>query len=392
MSKILYDNKAIQSVINGKMAFFKFLSANDTGLTGGHQSGIYIPKKSSRILFDTPGVRGENKDRLIKISWQGEVVTDSRIIYYGKKTRNEYRITRCKSNEGDFLSSDNTGSLIVLVQNDYEDYSAWILITEDEIESFLGYFGINPTDTGRLIGSYEIPAEIKKQREIEKIVQSLKGDFPQTEIMAELARKIYGSVYCNKKNMVFCNPDEVLLRWINMEYELFKMIEENLYGRQICQGFSSMQIFIDTANSILNRRKSRAGKSLEYHLSAIFDINKLQYEAQVITEGRKRPDFIFPSGKSYHDLTYDVSKLIILGAKTTCKDRWRQVINEADRVKIKYLCTLQQGISPQQLCEMKKENVVLVVPKPYIPMYPPEYRDDIYNLSEFIDMVREKIS
>ena len=33
---------AIDAVAKGKMAYCKFLSANDTGDTGGHQAGIYI--------------------------------------------------------------------------------------------------------------------------------------------------------------------------------------------------------------------------------------------------------------------------------------------------------------------------------------------------------------
>ncbi|MBS4766488.1 hypothetical protein KG007_09765 [Alistipes sp. kh20] len=48
------------------------------------------------------------------------------------------------------------------------------------------------------------------------------------------------------------------------------------------------------SNQILNRRKSRAGKSLEYHQLTTFTTCKLQYETQVATEGYKKPDFIFP--------------------------------------------------------------------------------------------------
>ena len=175
-----------------------------------------------------------------------------------------------------------------------------------------------------------------------------------------------------------------------MEYDLFRRIEEIQYGDIIRAGFTSMQDFIDTANSVLNRRKSRAGKSLEYHLEAIFQGNNLPYEPQVVTEEKKRPDFVFPSGSAYHNPSYPADKLIVLGAKTTCKDRWRQVINEADRVKTKYLCTLQQGISPQQLHEMRSENVVLVVPAPYITTYPQEYRQEIFSLAKFIQLVQEK--
>ena len=155
-------------------------------------------------------------------------------------------------------------------------------------------------------------------------------------------------------------------------------------------GFTSMQDFIDTANSVINRRKSRAGKSLEYHLEAIFQGNNLPYDPQVVTEERKRPDFVFPGKNAYHNPEYPSDKLVVLGAKTTCKDRWRQVITEAARVKTKYLCTLQQGISPQQLHEMESENVVLVVPKDYKKTYPMEYRKGILTLADFIKLVREK--
>mgnify|MGYP002868622352 CR=1 FL=1 len=114
--------------------------------------------------------------------------------------------------------------------------------------------------------------------------------------------------------------------------------------------FKSVDEFVSMANQVLNRRKSRAGKSLEHHLAAIFDENHISYTAQAVTEGNKRPDFIFPSEAAYHDLSFPVQKITSLAAKTTCKDRWRQILNEADRLRDgkKYLCTLQQGISAKE--------------------------------------------
>jgi type II restriction enzyme len=80
----------------------------------------------------------------------------------------------------------------------------------------------------------------------------------------------------------------------------------------------------------------------------------------------------------------------VLGAKTTCKDRWRQVLNEADRVDEKYLFTLQQGISANQLKEMCDYNLKLIVPKKYLTCFPSEFRDKIGTLSSFITMVKER--
>jgi type II restriction enzyme len=80
----------------------------------------------------------------------------------------------------------------------------------------------------------------------------------------------------------------------------------------------------------------------------------------------------------------------MLGAKTTCKDRWRQVINEADRIETKHLFTLQPGISKNQLKEMEEYGVKLVVPQKNISTFPKDYQSSISNLSGFIAMVRAK--
>lgn len=92
MSSIL--NSAISKVQNAQHAFCRFITANDTGKNGSHQAGFYIPKCAAPLLFDKPGVKGENKDKLVKVKWQDDFLTDSRFIYYGQGTRNEYRITR----------------------------------------------------------------------------------------------------------------------------------------------------------------------------------------------------------------------------------------------------------------------------------------------------------
>jgi hypothetical protein len=53
----------------------------------------------------------------------------------------------------------------------------------------------------------------------------------------------------------------------------------------------------------------------------------------------------------------------MLAAKTTCKDRWRQILNEADRIPAKHLLTLQEGVSEGQFREMNDAGVRLVVPR-----------------------------
>jgi hypothetical protein len=74
----------------------------------------------------------------------------------------------------------------------------------------------------------------------------------------------------------------------------------------------------------------------------------------------------------------------MLAVKTTCRDRWRQILNEADRVKTKHLLTLQEGISENQFREMQQEGVQLVVPSPVISSYSSDIRPHLLSLEDFI--------
>lgn len=380
---------AIQSVTSSQMAFCKFLSANDTGETGGHQSGIYISKQVVPIIFSEPGHKGENKERLVQVKWQNRFTTDARFKYYGCGTRNEYRITRFGQGFP-YLKPDYTGSLFVFAKRSEEQYEGYVISDDDDIDDFLNFFNISAVETNRLIDTSAFNEEAVEKAEFERFIQSLQVEFPESEVMSEAARRINDQVH-DHVEAITTDPDQKLLDWTAEEYKLFRELEYVRYGDMILHGFSSVEQFVETANKVLNRRKSRAGKSLEHHLAALFDGNNIRYTPQAVTEQNKKPDFLFPSEEDYHNSSYPVEKLVSLAAKTTCKDRWRQVLNEADRFKgrQKFLCTLQQGNTEQQLSEMEEEQVTLVVPKPYIKMYPQAYRDKIWTLQKFIGFVKE---
>lgn len=379
--------QAIQAVQNGKQSYCKFLSANDTGATGGHQYGILISKTAWNMLFTAGAEKEHIARRNVEIMWQNDLQTHSRFTWY--ESKNELRITRFGKGFP-FLRPELTGALFVFVRQDESQYSGFFLETEDEINQFLDAFGISPTETNRLIAAGQIQPEAREALAVEEFIRGLNVEFPESEEMSRAARDIQNRVYDHEEYMC-TNPDRKIIDWTDMEYRLFRALEHTRYSRKIAAGFSSVDEFIALANSVLNRRKSRAGKSLEHHLAALFDANHLLYSAQSVTEGRKKPDFLFPSGKAYHDPLFPSERLITLAAKTTCKDRWRQVLNEADRMRgrTKYLCTLQQGISPAQMDEMQAEHVVLVVPKPYISMYPKDRQSRIWTVKQFIAYARE---
>lgn len=380
--------KAIESVLSGRSSYCKFLSANDSGETGGHQSGILISKTAKDMLYTEQEL---NENHILKktgkIKWQSDYITSCTFTWY--ESKNELRITGF-GRGFDLLRPEFTGALFILIKDTEEDYQGYLLNTDDSIQDFLDAFGLTPAETNRPIELENINPEIRERQAIDEFIGGLKTEFPSSYEMSLAARLIQYQVFFNR-HLTVADPDTMLLRWTEEEYSLFRALEHARYGDTVSRGFQSVDDFIALANQVLNRRKSRAGKSLEHHLAAIFDENKIEYTAQAVTEGNKKPDFLFPSEEAYHDVNFSIDKLCTLAAKTTCKDRWRQILNEADRLRDenKYLCTMQQGISAAQMDEMQAEKVILVVPKPYIVAYPKDRRDRIWTLSKFVDYIKE---
>lgn len=387
MSEIL--NSAIKSVQQSKASWCRFITGNDTGATGSHQAGFYMPKCASKLLFEEPGKKGTNKEKTVQIKWQDDFVTESCMKYYGQGTRNEYRITRF-GRGFPFLQDENVGDLLIIAKFTEEDYAGYVLSSDDDIEQFFAAFNLSPGETNQLI---DVEGLVKPDVKIAQFMQSFVeryDSFPETKQMAFGARDCFNRAYNISEKLLQSKPDDILLSWVDTEYQLFKFMEEKLYTDIKSKTFDSVDAFVQSANEVLNRRKSRAGKSLEHHLADIFIHNKLIFEQQASTENKKKPDFLFPNGECYHNLEFPTDDLVVLGAKTTCKDRWRQVLTEADRVDVKYLFTLQQGISKNQLKEMHDSRLKLIVPHKYISSFPNEYQSEISDLANFIAMVKEK--
>lgn len=381
-------SSAIQSVTQSKGAFCRFLSANDTHATGGHQYGFLLPIAAYPIIFNQDKVKGENKDKTVKIRWQNDLETESRLTYYGK-AKNELRITRF-GNDFPFFAEEHVGDLLIIAKHTDDDYEGYVLSTEDDIDTFMLHFNLSAERPNQIIDvTNKICESNNLQTAIDEVIKDL-FDFPQTAEMGKMAQELFNKLHKINDEKVCESPDKILLNWYDTELSLFRSLEEKVYNPIYTKPFPDCQSLIEFSNKILNRRKSRAGKSLEHHLSAIFTAQKLIFEEQVVTENNKKPDFLFPNGVCYHNFEFPAEDLTILGAKTTCKDRWRQVINEADRVDERYLFTLQQGISKNQLKEMADENVKLVVPESHVDSYPEEYRESLNTLNGFIEIVKEK--
>ena len=221
------------------------------------------------------------------------------------------------------------------------------------------------------------------------------GSLPSVSIKAESYPDAWNEAFpsglemidflLEKQLYVHLEVDARIMRRRAHEFRLFKLVEQHHTFRLIQKGFKDVEEFMNLANSVSNRRKVRSGRSLELHLERIFQEEGMEKSGvRCETEGRKKPDFLFPDCASYHDPSYPVEKLRMLAVKTTVKDRWRQILNEADRLDTAYLFTLQEGVSVNQFREMQQEGVRLVVPSSLHRSFPKEIRGDLCSLAKFI--------
>ncbi len=98
----------------------------------------------------------------------------------------------------------------------------------------------------------------------------------------------------------------------------------------------------------------------------------------------------FPGVAEYHDPAFDPLHLTMLGVKSSCKDRWRQVLAEAKRIERKHLATLEPGISENQTAEMRAHSLQLVVPRGLHVSYSLAQQCWLLNIADFVDLVRRR--
>ncbi len=223
----------------------------------------------------------------------------------------------------------------------------------------------------------------------EVLIEKFGTSFPKTYEFAKIARDSLTNISAND------DADAVLVAWLEREELLFRALERRIVSERLRLGFMSgkeadVDGFIAFSLSVQNRRKSRAGHSLEHHVEALLKARGLKFERQAVTEGKSRPDFLFPGHTEYHDKQFDSARLTMLGAKSTLKDRWRQVLDEADRIKQKHLLTIEPSISESQTAAMKTRNLQLIIPQSLHATYKEVQQKELMSVSQFISMIEDR--
>ena len=372
--------------------YLKRLSGNDTQATGSHQAGPYVPKAQAFSIFPSLNLPKEKNPRVAFSATAGSHVhsAEPKIIWYNNRlrggTRDEIRFTGFGGSLSPLLNSENTGSIAVFFfaqADETMECRYWVCRDIDEeniIESIFGLvepgYPIFWSNTAALTPISHSPCWLT----LESIPKEWLEAFPAPQAVFDKAMELRPSSHLP--------VDHRLLRRRQCETDVFFSVEEAFVSRIIQLGFKSPKDFLDKSQSVFQRRKSRAGNSLERHIAAILNEEGVIYESQATTELGNKPDFIFPSQHDYENPAFPSEKLRMLAVKTTVKERWRQILNEADRVPNKHLLTLQEGVSVNQFAQMQDANITLVVPKQIHSSYPASTRPSLMTLQEFLDDLR----
>lgn len=220
---------------------------------------------------------------------------------------------------------------------------------------------------------------------LDQMLEKFNGKFPKTIEFSAYARSTIHDLTSRD------NPDIALLVWMEREEILFRTLEKHLLGEKLRDLTQvGVEDTVKLIQSVLQRRKSRAGFALENHLEQVFIEHGITYTRTGVTERNLKPDFIFPGILSYHDESFPKGNLTMLASKSTCKDRWRQILNEAVRIPNKHLLTLEPSISENQTNEMKSERVQLVIPRSLHCSYTMEQQNWLMDMAGFICLAQQR--
>ena len=199
----------------------------------------------------------------------------------------------------------------------------------------------------------------------------------QQVIISEALDEII-SVYGRDPANLKANYDDAVFQSEKLAYRVY-LREEEKYGRRVMEalGVYLIQMMEEDRSfslggvlgehfTILDRfflslaqsRKARAGKGFEEIHNYLFRMLGYPFTAQAVINGK--PDFIMPSVEYYYKNPMDS---IIFTAKRTLRERWRQIVTEGTRGLGFFLATIDGAVTREQLSEMMRHRIYMVVPE-----------------------------
>jgi hypothetical protein len=380
--------------------FLKKLSRNDTSWADGqgHQNGFYVPHEIRDTGFFPELRQRKDKPHIFMAAcssvWPqtGELKKTSLRHYSNKGHEAHFTVPPRDLFKGLTPASWLLGGIFRSPES--EAHHWFIVIESDSMDAEILETALNIGSNfhfAELTPEQFLHAHRLKKDEadelIELITQALRTGslssllaghacMPTPDTLARQARHEYlVSEHIPSLNpfKIACPGDAIMKISRDIEYSIYRRHELRhratevvslLHGNgdlvnAVVRGFPALDRLFLSASQ---QRKSRAGRSFESHLSAMLTDGGIRFEEQAILGGR-RPDFVLPDKKTMSALEgRDYLDAVILSAKTTLRERWKQVTHERFNCAI-FLATVDDRVSLQALDDLADAEITLVVPE-----------------------------
>lgn len=389
--------------------FLKKLSLNDWQWTedpSKHQNGPYIFKDERDSGFFPPLIPAPVKPGaapifhvFFHISWPAltfPVVKKARLVNWRSK-KEETHLTGVAH---EAFTGLNPAPLLLIAKSGSGADAQYSAMTVDSSTSGYRYledlFDLEPTFES---GIFEPASVIRTHQEklFDFIGEALAAfqsgqidafalshlTIPKPRELARLAQLEYQSIHGNADFNPFrmaAPGDAVRDISRGLEYELFKTYEIRRRSMELVQlilgsdpgAVSISQVLMNIVTefpridgillSAAQTRKSRAGASFELHIERLLTDGGIPHEVQAVIDAKKRPDFVLPSFAAYMDPLRGREGALVLSAKTTLRERWKQVHGEMQNCDL-FLATVDESIAENAIQDMARQRIVLVVPE-----------------------------
>ncbi|MDO8412228.1 MAG: type II restriction endonuclease [Gallionellaceae bacterium] len=378
----------------------KKLARNDCGWADGsehgHQNGVYIPRAIRESDF-FPKLKNINQNKphifesQFKTLWPatGEIKPSNLKHYSNKGT--EMHFTGVPKNE---FAGLTPASLIIggVLRKPIDDTHHWFMIVDsasEEVELLEAMFDL---EAEFHYGLFDPADALKIQKDetdqlIDELSVALKtgslaafiaavSKMPAPELLAVEAQR----AFLKQNQLVDLNPyeipnpgDAIMKISRDIEYSLYKRAERRYRAAEVIRiitgggadivssvvrGFPDLDA---TFLSASQHRKSRAGRSFEQHIARLLRDGRIAFEEQAVTGGR-RPDFVLPSLVVLKAKKRTFEEALVLSAKTTLRERWKQVAMEKFNCAL-FLATVDDRVSAAAIDDMNTNGIHLVVPE-----------------------------
>jgi hypothetical protein len=410
-------------LIKTDTVWIKKLSRNDRSWADApkdlHQAGFYVPKDIRSGSFFPPLI---NINPAKPHIFEAEILTEwlgsaehrrSRMVHYSNKGP-ETHVTRVPREE--FSALTPASLLICGFTGRYDGTSAyWVAVVDSasETASFMeSLFDLNsdfhsglfepkdylraaPDATELLVAELRIALA---GGALDRFVSVASG-LPSSDHLAILAQAEYLNIHKLKALDPFEieNPGDAIMEISrDIEYRLYKAAEIRHRAADVLRILTSGTLpdlpsaivrgypeLTATFLSASQHRKSRAGRSFENHIARLLSDGNVAFQAQAVTGGR-RPDFVLPDAAALKGPA--AADAIILSAKTTLRERWKQVAMERFESEV-FLATVDDRISGEAIKDMARQRIRLVVPESLKRSKETDYGDkeNVITFRDFFD-------